>query len=189
MALLRKMTCNLRHPMGLRHPVSCSSTGWRGLIGSPKLQINFHKRATKYRSLLRKITYNDKGPYQSSPPCILTMSLQPHPHLPLPLPPPLKHTHTYTRAHTLSHTHSHTHTQFWPGERVNTRSREHTLGLSFSLSPSHSLTRTCTLSLFVSLALCLLSYGVTFLSLALSLCPPRCFYPNLSLSLSRSITH
>jgi len=27
--------------------------GWRRLIGSPKLQIIFHKRATKYRSLLR----------------------------------------------------------------------------------------------------------------------------------------
>ena len=46
------------------------STGWRGLIGSPKLQIIFHQRATKYRSLLRKMTYKDKGSYQSSPPCI-----------------------------------------------------------------------------------------------------------------------
>ena len=45
------------------------STGWRTLIGSPKLQIIFHKRATKYRSLLRKMTYKDKGSYESSPPC------------------------------------------------------------------------------------------------------------------------
>jgi len=45
-------------------------TGWRRLIGSPKLQIIFHKRATKYRSLLRKMTYKDKGSYESSPPCI-----------------------------------------------------------------------------------------------------------------------
>ena len=44
-------------------------TGWRRLIGSPKLQIIFHKRATKYRSLLRKITYKDKGSHESSPPC------------------------------------------------------------------------------------------------------------------------
>jgi len=44
-------------------------TGWRRLIGSPKLQIIFHKRATKYRSLLRKITYEDKGSCVSSPPC------------------------------------------------------------------------------------------------------------------------
>jgi len=44
------------------------STGWRRLIGSPKLQIIFHKRANKYRSLLRKMTYKDKGSYESSPP-------------------------------------------------------------------------------------------------------------------------
>ena len=47
-------------------------TGWRRLIGSPKLQIIFHKRATKYRSLLRKMTYKDKGSYESSPPCTHT---------------------------------------------------------------------------------------------------------------------
>jgi len=47
------------------------ATGWRRLIGSPKLQIIFHKRATKYRALLPKTTYSDKGPYESSPPCIL----------------------------------------------------------------------------------------------------------------------
>ena len=45
-------------------------TGWRRLIGSPKLQIIFHKRANKYRSLLRKMTYQDMGPYESSPPCM-----------------------------------------------------------------------------------------------------------------------
>jgi len=38
-------------------------------VGSFKLQIIFHKRATKYRSLLRKMTYKDKGSYESSPPC------------------------------------------------------------------------------------------------------------------------
>ena len=64
-------------------------TGWRKLIGSPKLQIIFHKRATKYRSLLRKMTYNhkgsyessqmtykDKGSYESSPPCIYTLYMK-----------------------------------------------------------------------------------------------------------------
>ena len=45
------------------------TTGWRRLMGSPKLQIIFHKRATKYRSLLRKMTHKDKGSYESSPPC------------------------------------------------------------------------------------------------------------------------
>ena len=44
-------------------------TGWRRLIGSPKLQIIFHKRAKKYRALLLKMTYKDKGSYESSPPC------------------------------------------------------------------------------------------------------------------------
>ena len=48
---------------------SITGTGWRRLIGSPKLQIIFLKRATKYRSLLRKLTYKDKGSYESSPPC------------------------------------------------------------------------------------------------------------------------
>jgi len=44
-------------------------TGWRSLIGSPELQNIVHKRATKYMSLLRKMTYKDKGLYESSPPC------------------------------------------------------------------------------------------------------------------------
>ena len=63
------------HP--LNHALVCVSltcaclTGWRRLIGSPKLQIIFHKRAIKYRSLLRKMTYKDKGSYESSPPCTL----------------------------------------------------------------------------------------------------------------------
>ena len=38
------------------------TTGWRRPIGSPKLQIIFHKRATKYRSLFRKMTYKDRDP-------------------------------------------------------------------------------------------------------------------------------
>jgi len=46
-----------------------SNRGWRRLIGSPKLQVIFHKTATKYRALLRKMTYKDKGSYESSPPC------------------------------------------------------------------------------------------------------------------------
>jgi len=44
------------------------TTGWRRLIGSPKLQIIFHKRATKHRSLLRKMTYKDRESYESWPP-------------------------------------------------------------------------------------------------------------------------
>ena len=37
-------------------------TGWRRLTGSPQLQIIFHKRATKYRSLLQKMTYKIRDP-------------------------------------------------------------------------------------------------------------------------------
>ena len=45
-------------------------TGWPRLIGSPTLQIIFHKKAMKYRSLLRNMTYKDKASYDSTPPCI-----------------------------------------------------------------------------------------------------------------------
>jgi len=38
-------------------PFKIVYTGRRKPIGSPKLQIIFHKRATKYRSLLQKMTY------------------------------------------------------------------------------------------------------------------------------------
>ena len=44
-------------------------TGWRRCIGCLKLQVSFRKRATKYRSLLRKMTYQDKASCGSSPPC------------------------------------------------------------------------------------------------------------------------
>jgi len=47
-------------------------TGWRRRIGSPQLQIIFHKTATKYMSLLRKITYKDNGSYESSPPVLMS---------------------------------------------------------------------------------------------------------------------
>jgi len=66
-------------------------TGWRRLIGSPKLQIISHKRATTHRSLLRKMTYKDKGSYESSPPCNT---------------PRLFPVHTYVHAHTHTHTHT-----------------------------------------------------------------------------------
>ena len=55
---------HMRHGCLVRH-----DTGWRRLRGSPTLQIIFHKRAIKYRSLLQEMTYKDKGSYESSPPC------------------------------------------------------------------------------------------------------------------------
>jgi len=58
----------------LRYPFHEYLTGWPRLIGSPNLQIIFHKRTTKCRSLLRKITYEDKGSYESSAPCFFRVS-------------------------------------------------------------------------------------------------------------------
>jgi len=52
---------------------SCHThTGWRRPIGCLKLQVIFRKRATNYRALLRKFTYEDKASYWSSPPCYFT---------------------------------------------------------------------------------------------------------------------
>jgi len=34
-----------------------------------ELQVTLHKRATNYRALLQKTTYEDKAPYDSTPPC------------------------------------------------------------------------------------------------------------------------
>ena len=48
-------------------------TGWRRSIGCLKLQVIFRKRATNYRSLLRKMIYEDKAPYASTPPCTLRL--------------------------------------------------------------------------------------------------------------------
>jgi len=58
-----------RKPLYTHYLQRVGHTGWRRLIGSPMLQIIFHKRATKYRSLLRKMTCKEKGSYESSPPC------------------------------------------------------------------------------------------------------------------------
>jgi len=45
-------------------------TGWRRLVGCLKLQVIFRKRATKYATLLRKMTYKHRPSYGSSPPCM-----------------------------------------------------------------------------------------------------------------------
>jgi len=44
------------------------ATGWRRLIECLKLQVICHKRATNYRALLRKMTYEDKAFYDATPP-------------------------------------------------------------------------------------------------------------------------
>ena len=65
--------CNtLQHTATHRNTLRCSSspiiqTGWRRCIGCLKLQVCFHKRATNYRALLWKMTYEDKASYASWP--------------------------------------------------------------------------------------------------------------------------
>ena len=43
-------------------------------IGCLKLQVIFRKRATEYRALLRKMTYEDKASYNSTPPYIASIT-------------------------------------------------------------------------------------------------------------------
>jgi len=71
---LRKMTCNLRYPTGLCHPVlKCCTTPFlmallRNMICN--LQVIFRKRATNYRALLRKRPIaTGLVSYVSLPPC------------------------------------------------------------------------------------------------------------------------
>ena len=49
-------------------PPTSAPTGWRKLIGCLKSQIIFRKRATNYRVILWKMTYNEAS-YGSAPPC------------------------------------------------------------------------------------------------------------------------
>jgi len=51
-----------------------NNTGWRRPIGCLKLQVIFRKRTTNSRALLRKVTYEDKASYDSTPPCIIHTS-------------------------------------------------------------------------------------------------------------------
>ena len=45
-----------------------SATGWRRPIECLELKVIFRKRATNHRALLRKMTFEDKASYGSSPP-------------------------------------------------------------------------------------------------------------------------
>ena len=49
--------------------IHTQDTGWRILIAYLKLQVIFRQRATNSRALLRKMTYEDKASYESTPPC------------------------------------------------------------------------------------------------------------------------
>jgi len=48
---------------------AATDTGWRIPIGCLKLEVIFRKRAPNYRALLRKMTYEDKASYDSTPRC------------------------------------------------------------------------------------------------------------------------
>jgi len=53
------------------------STGWRRLIRCLKSQVIFRKRANNYRAFLRKMTYENKAFYDSTPPCTCIAVEQP----------------------------------------------------------------------------------------------------------------
>jgi len=53
--------------------VTC--TGWRRFIGCLKLHVAFHKKTTKYKALLWKLSYREKTSYAFSPPYFLFKSL------------------------------------------------------------------------------------------------------------------
>ena len=54
-----KETCKLRHPMHLRHSAS-SLHGDTAAYQSYNLQASFYKRATNYKALLQKVSYEGK---------------------------------------------------------------------------------------------------------------------------------
>ena len=56
-------------PVHYRALCQCLLWGWRRLIGCLKLQVIFRTRATNYRALLRKMTYEDKASSDFTPPC------------------------------------------------------------------------------------------------------------------------
>jgi len=71
-------TATRAHTIQLQHATTMSSsgdihtattTGIRRCVGCLKSQVPFHKRATNYRALLRKMTCENKAFYESLPPC------------------------------------------------------------------------------------------------------------------------
>ena len=69
-----KETYNFIDPTNQSHPISArSSTGWRRCIGCLNLQVSLCKRATNYRALLRKMTYEDKASYVFPPPSTVSL--------------------------------------------------------------------------------------------------------------------
>jgi len=92
--------------VGTSHPVTHNHL-------FPKSQIISHKRATKYRSLLRETTYKDKGSYESSPPYILIRYSQVTPHTSV--------THNQLCTYICIHTYTHMYTEYARVHIHNTR--------------------------------------------------------------------
>ena len=86
--------CNTLQHNTTHNTTHCNSNNYSSshsyVTCAPKLQIIFHKRATKYRSLLQKMTHKDKGSYESSP-AVQHITLQ----------------HTTTHCNKLQHTATH----------------------------------------------------------------------------------
>jgi len=71
-----------------------------------KLQGTFRRRTTDYRALLRKMTYEDKASYDSTPPCIFCRCKW---ELNLPIHTCKKNTHTHVCTSTCTRTHRYAH--------------------------------------------------------------------------------
>jgi len=67
--ILRNVSCCIQVNL-VKYKWVMSHTGWRRPIGCLKLHVIFCKRATNYRALLQKMTYEDKASYDSTPPCM-----------------------------------------------------------------------------------------------------------------------
>ena len=109
--------------------MNLQGTGWRRLIESVKLHIIFHKRVTNYRALLRKMTYKDKGSYESSPPVWLDAHQSNR--------ASTSCVHIYTNIYTHTCTHFTPHTPTWE------RSVESLWSVSCSSSISPSVNFVC----------------------------------------------
>ena len=61
--------CNVRMCTTKTPTNCCKNKEWRRRIGGLMLWVSFRKRATNYRALLQKMTFEDKASYGSWPPC------------------------------------------------------------------------------------------------------------------------
>jgi len=123
--------CNIIHICTNVHRLT-ECTGWRRLIGCLKLQVISPKRATNYRALLRKMTYQDKASYFSTRPCTLSVDLEYTRDTAI-------HCNTHTATHTLQHTRCNTHTATLCGSWIHSMHSQRMCTHKLSVSWTHSL--------------------------------------------------